>query len=218
MATPYASFQNLKSELKREDRLYQLPFPIIGITGGIATGKSTFCNLLKSISMPVLDADDMVKKIYRRHEVVDQIKKIIPLAVESNTINFPTLRAAFFSDKDLKKKIESIIYSHLPDQFLSEIKNLGPNIKFVFYEVPLLFELGLESKFDLVVCVYAPKKIQLERIMLRDGSSIEIAEKILNQQVDIEIKSKKSDVVITNDASVAEIRPQFDKFLVTYFN
>src|SRR5690606_13710936 len=98
---------------------------------------------------------------------------------------FPTLRERFFKDPALKKDLEAFIYQRLPKAFHEAYARLG-SPSYVVYDVPLLFEKGLDQLVDLRVLVYAPRKIQRARLMKRDGHLEEMAERILDQQMDIE--------------------------------
>lgn len=203
-------------KLNPGERLYRLPVPLIGLTGGIATGKSTVSSLLEKKGLPLIDADQLVKSIYRQQETVDFVAKEFPQTILEGEINFPLLREKVFSDKAAKEKIESFIYQRLPAEFMRsfEAKNAP---EFILYDVPLLFEKSLESKFDLKLLVYAPREIQLARLLKRDGTGRELADKIIDQQMDIETKRLKADLVINNSLTEAELRAEVDLFIQKAF-
>lgn len=200
-------------KLNSADRLYQYDKPIVALTGGIATGKSTVTKLLEKKGLTIIDADQLVKSIYTTQESKDFIHKNYPSAWAHGEIDFKKLRELVFSDSDVKSNVEGYIYQRLPDAFkeaTSKIKNQD----FYIYDVPLLFERGLEYKVDLTILVYAPRKVQLARLIDRDGSTEEIGNKILDQQIDIEEKKEKSDLVIDNSGSMIELAAEVDKLLL----
>lgn len=199
-------------KLETKDRLYQLNVPIIGLTGGIATGKSTVSKMLINEDIPLIDADQLVKDVYAEEIAQEYIRKNHPEAWKGNAIHFPTLREKFFNDRKAKEEIEKFIYARLPDAFGKALKKLG-NPSFIVYDVPLLFEKQLQTKVDLTVLVYAPRKIQAARIMNRDGHLQEMAETILSHQLDIEDKRSKADLVVDNSRGIDELAVEVKSFL-----
>lgn len=202
-------------------RLYHLPVPIIGLTGGIATGKSTVAKLFRDKKIPVVDADQLVKKIYGTQIALDFIKKEFPSAIIYNpnnhlTINFKELRAEAFNSVAAKSKLEQFIYSHLPETFIEAYQDLGPH-HFVVYDVPLLFEKELDKLVDLSLCVYSSRQIQKDRLMKRDHITEDLADKILAQQMDIEEKKAKSMMVLDNQGDRGVLEINFNKLLCELF-
>ncbi len=201
-------------KLNASQRLYHLEKPIIGLTGGIASGKSTVAQILKDKGYKIIDADQLVKKIYSKEETKDFIKSIASDCVDSDQINFSKLREQFFSDHLLKEKIERFIYQKLPDFFLKEV---DPSDSFIIYDVPLLFEKNLNSLIDFSILVYCPKNLQLERLKNRDRISNDLAKKILDNQMDIEIKKNKSDFIIDNSEDLLKLPEEVEKVLQAIF-
>lgn len=199
-------------KLSSQKRLHELPAPIIGLTGGIATGKSTVSEILMSKGLPVIDADQLVKKIYALNETKDFIKENFPEGYKHGEIDFPSLRKKFFQDPRAKSDIEGHIYQRLPDVFLKNYYELG-SPPFIIYDVPLLYEKKLDILVDLTVTVYAPRKIQEARLMKRDGILEDLAKKILDQQMDIEDKKLKADFIINNSFSHEELIQEVEEFL-----
>ncbi len=191
--------------LKQEKRLYQMPCPIVGLTGGIATGKSTVSKRLHELNFPIVDADVLVKEVYKSKESLEHLRKYYSQVVnEDNSINFKLLREYFFQDIQIQNDIESLIYRQLPDVFLKAYKELG-SPKVLIYDVPLLFEKNLDSFIDFKAVVYCPRAKQMERLMERDGITKDLACKILSKQIDIEEKAKSADFVIDNSGKPEEL-------------
>lgn len=195
-----------------ENRLYQIPVPIIGLTGGIGTGKSTVAEILREKNIPVIDADRLVKNIYQKNETIDFISKQFPHAVDKGIIDFKKLREIAFVDLAAKKLIEDFIYAHMPTEFKKAYATFN-NPPFIVYDVPLLFEKKLNEVVDVAVCVYAPRETQIERIIARDKSSHQLASKIIDNQMDIEEKKKLSDFVINNTTELVDLKISVEQFL-----
>ncbi len=194
-------------------RLYQTPVPIIGLTGGIATGKSTVAQMFRDAGVPVIDADKLVKSIYAKRSSYEFVLKHFPEAITENDIHFKKLREIAFLTADNQLILESFIYAQMPDAF-REAYLAFPQHEYVVYDVPLLFEKGLDAKVDLSVCTYSPRSLQLERLVKRDQISVELAEKILNKQMDIEEKKEKSDLFIENVGDLDLLSLNFDRLLI----
>lgn len=193
-------------------RLYHLPVPIVALTGGIATGKSTVAELFRVKGYPVIDADRLVKEIYKTPEAKSFIQTHFPEASNDGEIDFKQLRIAVFGNPHKQDKVEKFIYSKLPDEFLKVFKSLN-NPEFVIYDVPLLFEKKLDQKIDVSVCVYSPKSFQLDRLIKRDKITAELAESILLKQLDIESKKQSSDLIIENVADQDALKKNFENVL-----
>lgn len=201
---------------KSDSRLYNLAIPIIGLTGGIASGKSTIAELLRIDQHPILDADQLVKNIYKTQEARDFISSNFPHVINGSEINFKILRETFFSDHEARLKVETFIYQRLPQMFMSEFKKLN-NPEYLFYDVPLLFEKEIHKKVDISVCVYIDKKTQIDRLMKRDQISKELALNIINKQDSLEAKKDLSDYVIFNNESLDNLKVHYQDFLNELF-
>jgi dephospho-CoA kinase len=205
------------SKLQKEDRLYNLELPLIGLTGGIATGKSQVTRLLKQDGINVIDADQLIKTAYKDEEILTLLKAEAPKVVhDNNQIAFNDLRRLFFEKSDLKQKLENALYSKLPELFKKEVSKIQ-NQNFIVYDIPLLFEKNLESKFDLKVVVYANKEQQFQRVKSRDKSSDEVIQNILKAQMDINLKKEKADYIIENTGSPQDLVTAYNLFKKNVF-
>jgi dephospho-CoA kinase len=207
--------KNLKANWitkKSTDRLYQIPVPIIGLTGGIGTGKSSVANFLREKKIAVIDADKLVKNIYQKEKTKTFIAQHFPMALKNEVIDFSVLRKIVFEQTTAKKMIEDLIYADMPGEFKKAYEAFD-HPEFVVYDVPLLFEKGLDQFVDVSVCVYAPKRMQIERIVKRDQSSIELATKIINGQMDIEEKKSRSNFIIENVQGLEELKMKTEETL-----
>lgn len=205
--------KSLHIKLDEKSRLYNCSVPIIGLTGGIASGKSTVSKILKAKGFEVIDADILVKSIYKKPETIEFLKKVVPNVVESSAINFKKLREVFFENAEIKKNLEAFIYSKLPEEFHERMSNNTANNNFVFYDVPLLFEKNLQHRLDTTLCVVTNKSKQLERLISRDEISASLANKIIKSQMPMEQKSKLADFIIYNDQSIIKLEENINEFI-----
>jgi len=205
-----------KTKIKNhpQSRLYQLEIPIIGLTGSIATGKSTVAKFLTRKRIPLIDADQLVKEIYKTKECMDFISQLCPESIHNDMIDFKTLRQVFFAKANVKAEIEKFIYKRLPEQFNLSLSKLDfSQYNFVVYDVPLLFEKNLKPYLDLTVVCYSPANIQIERLMRRDAITRDQANTIIESQMDIEDKKHLADFVIDNSFDKAHLEKEIEKFL-----
>lgn len=179
------------------NRLYACPVAIIGLTGGIATGKSTVVNYLKQQGLPVICADQLIKDIYQKKESFEFIAANFNECIIENKIDFKSLRKLAFNDIKVRKSLENFLYPQLNSSFFQRYHELDVN-NFVIFDVPLLFEHHINRQVDLTICVYSSKEQQLERIIARDNIDHLLAEKIVAQQMDIDSKAKLADFIIDN--------------------
>ena len=206
-------------ELKKEfikltptERLYHYDRPVIALTGGIATGKSTVTKLLEGRDLKIIDADQLVKSIYAGDEAKNFIRTNFPTAWVNGNIDFKKLRELFFQDKKVQETVEGFIYQRLPEAFRKAAEKITDQ-RFYIYDVPLLFERNLQESVDFTIVVYAPRAVQLERLIQRDQMTPESAKSILDKQMDIEEKKSKADVVIDNSGTIEELGPEVDRLL-----
>lgn len=208
----------LKPELIRlntNNRLYAVNSPIVAITGGIATGKSTVAAMLRLKGLKIIDADQLIHQIYKKNETIELLKNIAPQVLNQKAqhteIDFTILRKLFFSDAKIKQTILSFLYPRMESEFLMAVKNDHQHV--IIYDIPLLYERTLEHLVDFIVCVYCPRTLQAERLATRDKSSPELIENILNQQIDIEIKRQKSHYIISNTKDLKQLQSEVDQFI-----
>ncbi len=162
-------------------------------------------------SSHIIDADQLVKNIYKNKESLQFIKKEFPECTNEDGIIFAKLREVFFKDTKKQKLIEKYIYQKLPEEFHKEFLKLKGD--YIFYDVPLLFEKKLDQYIDMTVCVYASKDEQIKRLIKRDSISKELAEEIISKQLSIEEKKKKSDYIIDNSENKKNLNEKMASFI-----
>ena len=180
---------------------------IIGITGGIASGKSTFLAILGEKGFHTISADDIVGKLYDKN--ADGYKGLIKLNIDDlfdkdKNVNKETLREIIFSNSAIKDKIEKIIHPLVIKDIKKQIQDCQSNR--IAVEIPLLFEAGLENLCTFTVTISAKKELMTKNINDRYGIGKNEAEKMIDSQMDIQIKMKRSNFVVINDGTLEDLR------------
>lgn len=172
---------------------------IIGLTGGIGSGKSTVANYIASKGIPVYIADEEAKKIMERIEVKSSIQSLFKESIlnADNTLNRNKIAELVFSNPDKLKQLNAIVHPAVKNHFINWMKEHKDD-SFIIKEVAILFETGGHSDCDMVILITAPEDVRIERAMKRDNSSKEsVLARIKNQLPEAD-KIKLSDFVIEN--------------------
>lgn len=188
---------------------------IIGLTGGIGSGKSTVTNLLGNFDIPIIDTDIIAREVVKPG--TDGLNKIIKLfgksyLKEDGTLNRALLREKIFNDSDAKKTLELILHPLIQNQTLealSEYKKHKP--RYIFVAIPLLIEsidknITRPGYLDEIWVVDCSVEQQIQRAVKRDGSDRNLIEKIIIQQATRQDRLKHADFVIENRGSVSELQ------------
>lgn len=180
---------------------------IIGLTGGIASGKSTVSNFFKELGVKVIDADIVAREISERKATIDEICNIFGRDIldENGRIVREKLRERVFQDKRLVQKLNSIIHPQVIEYF-KERKDENREDELLIFDVPLLYEAKMNTLCDKVIVVGVDRKKQIERVIQRDGSSEEVARNIIANQMSLDDKIKRADIVIMNDGTLEELK------------
>lgn len=190
---------------------------ILGLTGGIATGKSTVSNYLEKLGIPVIDADVGSRIIVEPG--TDGLKKIVSHFGESilnldGTLDRKGLGKIVFGDETQLEKLNSILEENIRVWILNQLTELlKSNPPLIVLDIPLLYEKDYLSVVDLVMVVATTKEIQLKRLMERDGMTEKAAKARIAAQLPILDKVKKADKVIDNNDSVDYTKNQVYSWL-----
>jgi dephospho-CoA kinase len=189
----------------------------IGLTGGIACGKSTVASLLVERGAVLIDADRIAREIVEPGSpALDRISKRFGQAVLDKDGRLIRRRLAdiIFNDLEARKALESITHPEIRSimrQRMEEAENADAS-KLVVVDVPLLYESGLEAMFQGVMVVYIPVDLQRARLMARDGYTEEEADARIQAQLSIEQKKAMADYVIDNSGTMEQTRHQIERF------
>jgi len=184
---------------------------IVGITGLIASGKSTLSRYLKDKGFPIFDADHEVMELYNDIIFLKDIKKIFPEAFVDNRINKNILSRSVFSNLGKKRKLEALIHPIIEKRCNEFIRN-NLSRELIFLDVPLLFEAGWDKKCDMIILVITNSKVQRDRYIKRGGKP-ELFENILRCQGNVEEKILKSTYVLENNGSLEQLYDEADKII-----
>lgn len=183
---------------------------LIGLTGGIATGKSTVSNILKELGYQVIDSDQISREVVKQgkpayNDIVEVFGKRILL--EDGSINREKLGKIIFKSDASRKKLNSIVHPRVFEGIIEEINRLKFITSTIFVDIPLLFEArALMEEYNLVFqqiwMVYADEDTQIERLMVRDNISRDYAIDKVRAQMDVEEKRRLADKVIYNEGDI----------------
>ena len=186
---------------------------VVGLTGGIATGKSTVATIFKNAGAVIIDADQIARKVVKKGKpahraIVNEFGRNVLLA--DGEINRSVLGDIIFNDPHKKKRLNKIVHPYVrreQDRQLKQIEKADPNA-IVILDIPLLLESEMYRDLSEVVVVYAPEHIQIQRLMQRDNIPQADALARVRSQMPIEEKKDKATIVIDNSGSREHTRTQ----------
>jgi dephospho-CoA kinase len=191
--------------------------PAIGITGGISTGKSTFCECLCQLlpAAEFFNADQAAHVLLELSEVKQKIRSEFGKHVFSSNgdLNRANLRAIIFGDPTRKRALERILHPRIRRQWRTEAKRYRNSLNFFVADIPLLYETGGESLCDRVVVVACSEKAQLARLRKRMSIRSDEAKRMINSQMPLDAKIRRADHVVWNNGNRAALIQQA-RFLV----
>ena len=187
----------------------------IGITGGIGSGKSVVSKILSLLDIPIYLSDDEAKRLTATDEAIRQ--ELTDLLgdelYQGGMLNKQMLANFLFASADNAEKINAIIHPQVKQDFRRWCTSHSAS-PFVAMESAILFESGFDSEVDVVVMVYAPQEVRIQRAMMRDAASRTQIEQRIKRQMDDEAKCSKAHYVLINDDKTALI-PQVLQLLVS---
>ncbi len=189
----------------------------IGLSGGLASGKSTVATILRQRGYQVVDADQLAREVL--HKGTTGLKKVVETfgqeLVDSNgELNRDKMAELVFSSASELKKLENIVHPLVQEKVRIIRKSLEEKKEQIaFYDVPLLFEKNLESQFDATVLVYANEALQKSRMKSRNNWSDDEIQSRLSAQLPMSEKLKKAKWVLRNESTIGELEKQVDELL-----
>ena len=190
---------------------------IIAITGGIGSGKSTFCSKLKERGFKIHSSDEQVAKIYKNPDkkFVTYLRSIgLSKSISKKNINKKTISKIIFENKQIRKKLELYIFKIVRKKRSNFIKQeKEKKTRLIFIDIPLLFENNLENQFHKVISIIASKQERLKRLKkTRKMSETQFKNIIRSQTSDI-IRKKKSDYIIYNNSTLRDYKAKINKLI-----
>jgi len=186
---------------------------IVGLTGGIGSGKSTVAELLKVYGIPVYDSDSRSKLLCQNNlDLIVNLKKLFGNVVylPDGSLNRTYMAKAIFEDKTLLQASNNLIHPAVGRDFTEWLTR--QDASFVVQESALIFEAGLEKRYDAIICVTAPVELRLQRTCARNGLKKEEVLARMQNQLTEEERIRRSDFILINDEQTPLI-PQLEDLL-----
>ena len=189
----------------------------IAITGGIGSGKSTFCSKLKEKGFKIHSSDEQVAKIYKNPEkkFVTYLRTIgLSKSISKKNIDKKIISKIIFENKQIRKKLELYIFKIVRKKRSDFIKKeKQKKTKLIFIDIPLLFENNLEKQFNKVISIIASKRVRLKRLKKTRKMTENQFKNITRSQTSDVIRKKKSDYVIYNNSTLKDYETKINKLI-----
>jgi dephospho-CoA kinase len=194
---------------------------IIGMTGGIGSGKSEALKIFESLNIKVIDLDNIAKEITdSSHQAIQEIKLVFGDAIfdKDNRLDRKKLREIIFSEKDQKINLEKILHPKILEEVMKRL-NVLSNESYVVIDIPLLFETNqytsLISRSLVIDCKVTD---QIERVKKRDGIDTSVIQSIIEQQVGRNYRIERADDIVVNDGSIEKLEESIKVLHKKYLN
>jgi dephospho-CoA kinase len=185
---------------------------IIGLTGGIGSGKTTVANYFQELGVPVYIADDHAKVVMQLSEIISEIKAVFGESVfENGTLNRKKMAEIVFNSPEKLKQLNAIVHPAVKKDFEQWLLNHKKN-HFILYEAAILFESERYKDCDAIITVIAPLETRIERVIKRDNTSRALVLQRISAQWTDEQRIAKSDFVIDN-TTIEEVKKEVVKIL-----
>ena len=189
----------------------------IAITGGIGSGKSTFCDKLKEKGFKIHSSDEQVAKIYKNPEkkFVTYLRTIgLSKSISKKNIDKKIISKIIFENKQIRKKLELYIFKIVRKKRSDFIKQeKQKKTRLIFIDIPLLFENNLEKQFNKVISIIASKRERLKRLKKTRKMTENQFKNITRSQTSDVIRKKKSDYVIYNNSTLKDYKIKINKLI-----
>ncbi len=177
---------------------------VIGLTGGIASGKTVVSDYFATLGAEIIDADVISREISSRPDICQRLIKAFPSAVSNGEICRAKLREIVFNNSVELNKLNEIMHPAIVDEVFSRANLSNANV--VVVVAPLLFEVGLDKGLRPIICVTADDETRIKRLVKRDDITKELALNMINSQTTNAERESKSDILIINDGDVTELK------------
>ena len=195
---------------------------VIGLTGGIASGKSTVAQMFQQCGITVVDADVIAKEaVEQGMPAYQKIAETFGQGVllETGDIDRRKLGEIVFANEEKRLQLNAIVHPEVRKMMIKQRDEaIRAGERFVVLDIPLLYESGLEHLTDKVIVVWVPKELQLERLMKRNRFNEDEALNRIHAQQSLDEKKKRADAVIDNSGSLKDTEAQLHQLLDTWSN
>lgn len=190
---------------------------ILGLTGGIASGKSTVSQLFKEQGLPVVDADIGAREVMQQGKPAYQkVKQTFgeSILLPDGSLDRKALGRLIFNDKKKREQLDAIVQADIREWILSKCDRLTrEGHAIIILDIPLLFEAGYDEEMDDIMVVSLSRCTQLKRLISRDHLTNEEANARIDSQMPLKEKTKRADIVIDNNGTIEETQKQVLKWL-----
>lgn len=193
---------------------------IIGLTGSIASGKSTISSMLKEKGFPIIDADLVARLVVEPGTpTLKEVERVFGQAVmnEDGTLNRDALGQLIFHEPAKRKQLNDLMHPAIRAEMLrqrDELVNSGH--QHIIMDIPLLFESRLQHFVEKILVVSVTEEMQLERLMVRNSLSQEEAKARIHSQLPVSEKEKGADAVIYNNGTIEQSKEQLERILAEW--
>ncbi len=178
------------------------PIRVIGLTGGIASGKTVATTALKQAGYVVIDADEVSRALFAcGSDGENAIMLAFPQAAENGKLNRGALRTIIAKDSEARQRLNALTHPAIVSQIKNQIAAATPPI---ILSAPLLFEAGLSELCDVTVCIHCPRPVRLQRLTARDGITNEDAASIMDAQMPDDERQSSADYTVRSDRDQTE--------------
>lgn len=188
---------------------------LLGVTGGVGTGKTTVAKMFEELGAPIIDFDVLARVVVEPgrpayQDIVNFFGEQV--LAEDKTLDREKLRSIVFRDMEKRKKLEGFTHPRIGEEFMTLVEKHSENKDNVIIQVviPLLIETHMQALFNHLLMVYVPEEVQLKRLMERDNIDKDLAMSIIRSQIPVEEKKGYCDLVIDNAGSLEETRRQVE--------
>lgn len=189
----------------------------IGLTGGIASGKTTVANRFRTLGVPVIDADAVARSVVvpGQPALAEIVRRFGPdILAGSGTLDRRKLRDIVFADRDARADLETILHPRIRAQMEQQAATaVGP---YLVLEIPLLIEGGATDRVDRILVVDVDESVQIARLTARDGGSAEQAREILASQVSRAARRARADDLLVNAGNLSDLQAAVDRLHAQY--
>lgn len=190
---------------------------IIGLTGSIASGKSTISSLLRKKGYPIVDADEIARLVVKPGTpVLEEIGRTFGQEViqRDGSLNREKLGELIFGEEHNRQKLNAIIHPAIRAEMLRQKdEHISNGANTIIMDIPLLFESKLQSFVEKIIVVSVTPEVQKERLIARNGLTEKEAKNRINSQLSMDIKEAGADAVIDNNGTIEESGKQLDAIL-----
>lgn len=188
---------------------------ILGLTGGIATGKSTVVSVFRAYGFPIVDGDVIAREIVEPNQA--GLQAIVAhfgegILLPNGHLDRKQLGSIIFADEQKRQQLDALLDPILRQSITAQIHQYH-DAPLVIADIPLLFEANYEQFMDKIAVVYVPETVQLERLMNRDTLTKEQAQQRIASQLPIEEKKQRADIVFDNQGSIAQTKENVKSWL-----